>query len=472
MIGTLTVRAHHHHHGHAPRPLRWHSDSLNRGTLQPAGATKPQRIFSFGFILFRRRHRGDRLHKSGGLVPAIIQDERKRRRADAGFMNFRVARGDAAHGRSGVLQPLAKQALEERANPASRFAGPRNARGLRRRCAPSCASKPPVPASVMKVYRSCFFRKLEAGRKRQDHCRSHVRPRKRFMTGENSMSRLRLGSPKGMPQRRDAGSFFACWLEGSRWAREVTFRRLTDDGKSSVLLVRAQEMARYVESGALDAGITGSRLVVETGAAVGRLSELIYAKQRWRGSAGSRRAGRLRDPEPRHLKEKFIATEGRAHHGKLSRQARRKSPRGVFLGRHEVKVPQLADAIVELTETCSSLRANRLRIVGHCAGIGDCVHHESVPPPPIPGSAKKRKNLILDAQGAIAAARQSGSAPQRPSRRSAGCSRGSPRSEEADDFRFERPRSGLLSTLSSRKRWFGRSARLKAPRPRGSSNIP
>jgi len=98
-----------------------------------------------------------------------------------------------------------------------------------------------------------------------------------------------------------------------------SLRSAIDDDEIECLL-GAQEMARYVESGAL----TRNRhdWVVETGAAVDELSELIYAKQRLGGSAGSRRAGRLRDPGTAPPGRKSYRDRGRAHHGKLSRQAR------------------------------------------------------------------------------------------------------------------------------------------------------
>src|SRR3981189_3871696 len=92
------------------------------------------------------------------------------------------------------------------------------------------------------------------------------------------MSRLKLGIPKGSLQDATLDLF-------SRAGWKITlgsgrFVPAIDDAEIECLAVRAQEVARYVESGALDAGITGHDWVVETGAAVDELSELIYAKQR------------------------------------------------------------------------------------------------------------------------------------------------------------------------------------------------
>jgi ATP phosphoribosyltransferase len=176
------------------------------------------------------------------------------------------------------------------------------------------------------------------------------------------MSTLRLGLPKGSLQDATLNLFArAGWriTIGSR-----SYFPSIDDPEIHCTLVRAQEMARYVESGAMDAGITGRDWVLETGADVVELAELPYAKQslapvRWV----------LAVPEeapvhsPRDLEGKVIATEVvRLTEKYLVRHG--VSARVEFSwGATEVKVPQLADAIVEATETGSSLRANRLRIV-------------------------------------------------------------------------------------------------------------
>ena len=137
-----------------------------------------------------------------------------------------------------------------------------------------------------------------------------------------------------------------------------------DDDEIECLMVRAQEMARYVEQGVLDAGITGHDWVRETGADVREICELIFSKV-------SRRAARwvlcVPNDAPvqtvKDLEGKRIATEvvnvTRAyleHHG-VDAQVE------FSWGATEAKPPRLVDAIVELTETGSSIRANNLRIV-------------------------------------------------------------------------------------------------------------
>ena len=130
------------------------------------------------------------------------------------------------------------------------------------------------------------------------------------------------------------------------------------------MLVRAQEMARYVETGALDAGITGRDWVFETGSKVAEIGELMYSKQ---SLAPVRWVLAVPEDGPmqsvKDLAGKVIATEV----VNLTKQylARNQVEARVEFswGATEVKVPQLADAIVEVTETGSSLRANHLRIV-------------------------------------------------------------------------------------------------------------
>jgi ATP phosphoribosyltransferase len=220
------------------------------------------------------------------------------------------------------------------------------------------------------------------------------------------MSLLKLGIPKGSLQ--DATIDL---LARAGWKVTISSRSYVptiDDDEMECLLVRAQEMARYVESGALDAGITGHDWVVETNANVVELAELVYAKQRL-----SRVKWVLAVPEdspiraPRDLEGKVIATEVvgitrdyLARHGVKSRVE-------FSWGATEVKVPQLADAIVEVTETGSSLRANRLRIL-------DTVLESAtvfiMNPKAAEDAAKREKaeSIVLMLQGAIAAATRVG----------------------------------------------------------------
>lgn len=220
------------------------------------------------------------------------------------------------------------------------------------------------------------------------------------------MSVLKLGIPKGSLQEATIDL-----LARAGWKVTLSSRSYVpaiDDDEMECLLVRAQEMARYVESGALDAGITGHDWVVETHADVLELSELIYAKQRL-----ARVKWVLAVPEdspirsPRDLEGKVIATEVvgitqeyLARHGVKSRIE-------FSWGATEVKVPQLADAIVEVTETGSSLRANRLRILDTVLESAT-VFIMNRKAAEDPGKREKAENIILMLQGAIAAATRVG----------------------------------------------------------------
>jgi ATP phosphoribosyltransferase len=174
--------------------------------------------------------------------------------------------------------------------------------------------------------------------------------------------KLRLGIPKGSLQEATLNLFTRAGLRVYTSAR--SYFAATDDPEIECLLIRAQEMARYVEHGALDAGLTGLDWVLESGLDVMRVTDLIYAKQ----SMGKVKWV-LAVPEdstfetPEDLKEKIVATE--LVNFTRNYFAGRNVPVKVEFswGATEVKPPLLADAIVEVTETGSSLRANHLRII-------------------------------------------------------------------------------------------------------------
>lgn len=176
------------------------------------------------------------------------------------------------------------------------------------------------------------------------------------------MAKIRLGIPKGSLQDATIALFAAAGFK--IYANGRSYYPSTDDPELECMLIRAQEMARYVEHGALDAGLTGLDWVEETGLEVVNVADLIYAKQ----SRGKVRWV-LAVPEESNVKRaedlegKIIATE------LVEVTKRYFASKGVKVrvdfswGATEVKPPMLADAIVEVTETGSSLKANRLRIV-------------------------------------------------------------------------------------------------------------
>ncbi len=181
-------------------------------------------------------------------------------------------------------------------------------------------------------------------------------------TASQASKVLKLGIPAGSLQEATAELF-------RRAGYKITFASRSyfptiDDDEIECMLIRAQEMARYVANGVLDAGLTGHDWIVETGADVHEVAELVFSKV-------SRRPVRwvlaVPNDSPvqsvKDLQGKRIATEAvgltqsfLAKHGVEAKVE-------FSWGATEVKPPKLADAIVEVTETGSSLRANNLRIV-------------------------------------------------------------------------------------------------------------
>src|SRR5450755_299337 len=175
-------------------------------------------------------------------------------------------------------------------------------------------------------------------------------------------NKLKLGIPKGSLQDATIALF-----QRAGWqilANGRSYFPAIDDVEIECMLVRAQEMARYVEKGALDAGLTGNDWVLENRTDVEYVTSLTYSKV-------SRQKVKwvLCVPEdspfqkPEDLAGKVIATELVEFTKRYF--AKKNIPVKVEFswGATEVKPPTLADAIVEVTETGSSLRANRLRII-------------------------------------------------------------------------------------------------------------
>ncbi len=215
------------------------------------------------------------------------------------------------------------------------------------------------------------------------------------------MSQLRLGIPKGSLQEATLRLF-----ERAGWHLTLNSRSYhagVDDPELSCLVVRAQEMARYVASGALDAGLTGRDWVLETGSDVREVVELAYAKQ---GLGRVRWVLAVPEDSPirsaKDLEGKTIATEV-VHITEQYLQKHGVRARVEFSwGATEVKVPQLADAIVEVTETGASLRAHRLRIVDTVTESTTVfiASHEAWA---IPEKQAKISHLVMLLQGAISA---------------------------------------------------------------------
>ena len=173
---------------------------------------------------------------------------------------------------------------------------------------------------------------------------------------------LKLGIPAGSLQEA-TGELFRRAGYKIRFSSRSYYPSI-DDPEIECLLIRAQEMARYVDDGVLDAGLTGHDWIIETGADVHEVAELIFSKV-------SRRPVRwvLCVPEDSPVKSVKDLQGARIATEVVGMTTRFLAKHGVEAnvefswGATEVKPPKLADAIVEVTETGSSLRANNLRIV-------------------------------------------------------------------------------------------------------------
>src|SRR6187399_2988034 len=181
------------------------------------------------------------------------------------------------------------------------------------------------------------------------------------------MANIKLGLPKGSLQDATVQLFARAGF--NIYISTRSYYPAIDDPEIECLLIRAQEMARYVADGVIDAGLTGQDWIAEHAVASGKhgvvpVADLIYAKQSF-----GRVKWVLAVPEespfqtPGDLEGKTIATElVRATEAYFARHAVKVNVEFSW-GATEVKPPVLADAIVEVTETGSSLRANRLRVI-------------------------------------------------------------------------------------------------------------
>ncbi|MEC8895484.1 MAG: ATP phosphoribosyltransferase [Planctomycetota bacterium] len=173
---------------------------------------------------------------------------------------------------------------------------------------------------------------------------------------------LQLGRPKGSLQESTFSLFKKAGYGFSVSSR--SYFPSTDDNELEAMLVRAQEIARYVEEGIFDAGLTGKDWILENDADVHEVMDLCYSKQSMRPCRWI-----LAVPESspvqsvKDLEGKHIATEAVKMTQRYLEQNGVKAEVEFSWGATEVKTPDLVDAIVEITETGSSLRANKLRIV-------------------------------------------------------------------------------------------------------------
>ncbi|MBR5839686.1 MAG: ATP phosphoribosyltransferase [Victivallales bacterium] len=176
------------------------------------------------------------------------------------------------------------------------------------------------------------------------------------------MAVLKLGLPKGSLEETTFSMFKRAGYNIDVQSR--SYYPKIDDPEIECILIRAQEIARYVEMGLLDCGLTGYDWVLENDADVTEIAELVYGKV---GRKPLRWVLAVPNDSPincaKDLEGKRIATEAMGMTKKYLEKNGVNAKVEFSWGATEVKPPHLADAIVEITETGSSLKANNLRIV-------------------------------------------------------------------------------------------------------------
>lgn len=212
-------------------------------------------------------------------------------------------------------------------------------------------------------------------------------------------NKLKIGLPKGSLQE----STFELFKKAG-WVIRPTERSYfpeVDDPELEIMLIRAQEMARYVEDKVLDVGITGIDWVMDSGCKVRKIADLVYAKQglrkvRWVLAVPEN----SKVKNVKMLKGKRIATELVNVTKKWLKEKKVNGRVEFSWGATEAKPPELADAIVELTETGSSLKANHLKIIDTVLesntvviANADCLED--------PWKKEKLNSIILLLQGAL-----------------------------------------------------------------------
>ncbi|MBU0574215.1 MAG: ATP phosphoribosyltransferase [Candidatus Margulisiibacteriota bacterium] len=215
------------------------------------------------------------------------------------------------------------------------------------------------------------------------------------------MKKLKLGIPKGSLQETTIYLFKKAGFNIKTTSR--SYYPDIDDPEIEIMLIRSQEMARYVNSGILDCGICGSDWVRESGFKVSSLADLIYAKsglRKVRWVLAVPEASKIKGVKD--LKGKRVATELVNVTNEWLKNNKVKAEVEYSWGATEAKPPELADAIVELTETGSSLRAANLKILDTVIESNTVMISN---PAAVKEAWKKQKmeNILMLLQGAIAA---------------------------------------------------------------------
>ena len=215
-----------------------------------------------------------------------------------------------------------------------------------------------------------------------------------------NLNKLKLGLPKGSLQEATIRVFERAGFKV--YVSTRSYFPIIDDAEIDPILLRAQEMSRYVEDGSLDCGITGADWILENGSNVVTLADLVYAKQT---SVKVRWVLAVPEDSPmqsvKDLAGKKIATELVNVTKNYLKKNKVKADVEFSWGATEAKVASgLVDAVVELTETGSSLRAHKLRIVSTICESTTCFIANAKASKD-PWKRKKMDQLVLLLKGAI-----------------------------------------------------------------------
>jgi ATP phosphoribosyltransferase len=289
--------------------------------------------------------------KWNGLVPAVVQDDRSNEVLMVGFMNAAALERTRETGYA-TFYSRTRQTLWTKGETSGN-----------RLAVASILTDCDNDTLLLRVRREGSGLVCHTGTR---SCFRDATPARTDTTVATEPGVLKLGIPKGSLQDATIQLFARAGF--TIYAGPRSYFPSVDDPELTCMLIRAQEMARYVADGILDAGLTGQDWIAEyeadRGPRVARIADLVYAKQSF-----GRVKWVLAVPEdspvrtPADLEGCTIATElVRATEAYFARLRVRVNVEFSW-GATEVKPPLLADAIVEVTETGSSLRANRLRII-------------------------------------------------------------------------------------------------------------
>ncbi|MCL6610908.1 MAG: ATP phosphoribosyltransferase [Peptococcaceae bacterium] len=215
------------------------------------------------------------------------------------------------------------------------------------------------------------------------------------------MGRLRLGLPKGSLQEATFQLFKRAGFNIT--LRSRSYFPAIDDPELEVVLMRAQEIPRYVNEGVLDAGLSGLDWIMENEADVVEVADLVYSKQTTSpirlvlAVANDSDINSVYDLEGKRIATELVRVTKRylADHGV-------KASVEFSYGATEVKVPDLVDAIADITETGSSLKANNLRIIATILESNTKLHANRGAWE-VPWKREKLQNLAVLLQGALRA---------------------------------------------------------------------